>query len=94
MCIRDRDKITSAKPAMISRKLVKTRAEIPCAIRYWPLVPDKPQAIPATTVYRVPFTVFDILLPTPLDESFPSLGFDRLSTGHAHPSHTFYWIKR
>ena len=78
-------------PAIKRRKLVKTRAEIPCAIRYWPLVPDKPQAIPATTVNRVPFKLFDMSLLTLLYESSPSLDYDlqsieTLSSFHRYDS--------
>ena len=75
--------------AIKRRKLVKTRAEIPCAIRYWPLVPDKPQAIPATTVNRVPFKLFDMALLTILCESSPSLDCGLQSIELSHPFHRY-----
>ena len=79
-------------PAIKSRKLVKTRAEIPCAIRYWPLVPDKPQATPATTVSKVPFKLFDMSLLTLLCESSPSLDYGLQSIEPSHPFHRYGWI--
>jgi len=50
-------------PEISRRILVKIRAEKPCPIKYCPLTPESPQAIPAITVIKVPLKDVDILPP-------------------------------
>ena len=50
-------------PEKSRRKLVNPIAEKPCAIKYCPLTPESPQAIPAITVIKVPLKDVDMLPP-------------------------------
>ncbi len=45
-----------------------TLEQILCAIRYWPLVPDKPCKQSLPLLYTEFLRFFDMLLPTPLNE--------------------------